>query len=121
MPLHGGIDLGGTKIQAAVVADDHSVLGSSRRPTPTAGGPPDIAAEMVAALREAAASASVQIAELAAVGVGSPGTPVDGYVSNALNLPGWEASFPLAASLEAELDCPVVVGNDVQVATYAEF
>jgi glucokinase len=121
MPLHGGIDLGGTKIQTAVVGDGHAVLGTSRRPTPTAGGPPEIAAEMAAALREAAASAAVQIAELAAVGVGSPGTAVDGQVSNALNLPGWEDSFPLAASLEAALDCPVAIANDVQVATYAEF
>src|SRR5256886_1196974 len=71
MPLHGGIDLGGTKIQAAVV--------------------------------------------------GSPGTVQDGSVSTALTLPGWDASFPLAASLEAELGCPVAVGHDVSVATYAEF
>jgi glucokinase len=121
MPLHGGIDLGGTKIQAAVVGDDDSVLGSARRPTPTTGGPPAIATEMAGALREAAASAGVQIADMAAAGVGSPGTVQDGSVSNALNLPGWDASFPLAASLEAELGCPVVVGHDVSVATYAEF
>jgi glucokinase len=121
MPLHGGIDLGGTKIQAAVVGDDHSVLGSSRRPTPTSGGPPDVATQMAAALREAAASAGVQTAELAGAGVGSPGTTENGTVSKALNLPGWEGSYPLAASLEAELGCPIAVGNDVQVATHAEY
>ena len=29
----GGIDLGGTKIQAAIVDPDHRVLGSARRAT----------------------------------------------------------------------------------------
>ena len=48
MPLYGGIDLGGTKIQTVIVDDDHKVLGSARHPTPTSGGPQDVAAEMVA-------------------------------------------------------------------------
>ncbi len=55
MALYGGIDLGGTKIQAAILDDDHEVLGASRRPTPTTGGPADVAAEIVRALREAGA------------------------------------------------------------------
>src|SRR5438477_62633 len=39
MGATGGIDLGGTKIQAVVVDDDRAVLGQSRRPTPRDGGP----------------------------------------------------------------------------------
>ena len=35
----GGIDLGGTKIQAVVVDAAHVVLGQARHPTPTTGGP----------------------------------------------------------------------------------
>src|SRR5438105_2897385 len=46
MSIKGGIDLGGTKIQAAIVDDDHRVLGSARRATPTAGGPADVAGEI---------------------------------------------------------------------------
>ncbi len=121
MSLYGGIDLGGTKIQAAVVDDEHSVLGSARRPTPTEGGPSDVAAEMETALRDAAKAAEVEPAALAGVGVGSPGTIDAGNVSSARNLPGWEGSFPLASTLEDGLGCRVVVGNDVQVATDAEF
>jgi glucokinase len=121
MAIHGGIDLGGTKIQAAIVDGELSVLGSARRPTPTSGGPADVAVEMQAALRDAAASAAVDIAALAGVGVGSPGTIEDGSVRNARNLPGWEGSFPLGATLQAALGCDVRVGNDVQVATAAEF
>jgi glucokinase len=121
MALQGGIDLGGTKIQAAIVDEEHSVLGSARRATPTTGGPADVAHEIEAALRDAAKAAEVEPAALAGVGVGSPGTIDAGTVSSALNLPGWEGAFPLAATLERALGCEVRVGNDVQVATDAEF
>jgi glucokinase len=121
MSTYGGIDLGGTKIQAAIVDAEHHVLGSARRPTPTTGGPSDVAAEMQTALRDAAKAAKVKPAALKGVGVGSPGTIEDGNVTSARNLPDWEGSFPLASTLEAGLGCKVAVGNDVQVATDAEF
>jgi glucokinase len=121
MAMRGGIDLGGTKIQAAILDEDHNVLGSARRPTPTSGGPPDVAAEMEAALRDAAKAAEVEPAGLEGVGVGSPGTIEAGEVASASNLPGWEGAFPLGSTLEHALGCRVAVGNDVQVATDAEF
>src|ERR1700677_3229688 len=120
MALHGGIDRGGTKIQAVVVDDDHSVLGSARRPTPTAGGPAAVVGEMGVALRDAAKAAEVAPATLAGVGVGSPGVIEDGSVSGAGNLPGWEGTFAVAATLEGALGCQVRVDNDVQAATDAE-
>ncbi|MBA3809542.1 MAG: ROK family protein [Solirubrobacterales bacterium] len=117
----GGIDLGGTKIQAVIVDDDHKPLGSARRPTPTEGGPADVASEMEHALRDAAKAADIEPSKLGGVGVGSPGVIAEGNVTSARNLPGWEGSFPLAKKLEAALGCPVALGNDVQVATDAEF
>ena len=55
MSLLGGIDLGGTKIQAVVVDERYEVLGETRVPTPTNGGPQDVADAMGAgAMREAA-------------------------------------------------------------------
>ncbi|HEY5710009.1 MAG TPA: ROK family protein [Solirubrobacterales bacterium] len=121
--LRGGIDLGGTKIQTAIVGADGEVLGQSRRPTPTSGGPEDVAGEMAAALKEAAAEAGVQAGELAGIGVGSPGDVDEstGVVSGARNLPGWEGSFPLAETLAKDFGAEVRIGNDVQVATEAEF
>jgi glucokinase len=122
-PLRAGIDLGGTKIQAAVVGDEGRVLGEARRPTPPHGGPKAVAAEMAGALREAAASAGVQTDSLQGVGVGSPGDADEttGKVSAARNIPGWEGSFPLGEVLSEALRTEVRVGNDVQVATEAEF
>ncbi|HEY7836081.1 MAG TPA: ROK family protein [Solirubrobacteraceae bacterium] len=120
MASFGGIDLGGTKIQAVVVDEDHQVLGAARRPTPTSGGPEGVATEMAAAAREAAEQAGVDAGGLAGIGVGSPGVVAEGIVTSAGNLPGWEGSFPLAEHLEKLLGAPIRLGNDVQVATIAE-
>src|SRR5207247_10457368 len=98
-------------------------LGEARRPAPRHGGPKAGAAEMAGALREAAASAGVQTDSLQGVGVGSPGDADEttGKVSAARNIPGWEGSFPLGEVLSEALRTEVRVGNDVQVATEAEF
>ncbi len=121
--LRGGIDLGGTKIQTAVADAAGEVRGEARRPTPTSGGPADVAEAMAEALREAAAGAGVEPADLQGVGVGSPGDAdgKTGIVSGARNLPGWEGSFPLGETLAEALGTEVRIGNDVQVATEAEF
>jgi glucokinase len=122
--MRGGIDLGGTKIQAVVVDDDGTVRGQSRHETPLHGGPPGIAAELVVALTEAAAEAALEPRELEAVGVGSPGKVDDaaGTVSGARNLAGWEGSFDLRGALVEALGTPIVaLGNDVDAGTLAEF
>ncbi|KAA0274760.1 MAG: ROK family protein [Acidobacteria bacterium] len=121
--MRGGIDLGGTKIQAIVVSGDSGVAGEARHPTPRDDGPGGVAAAMAAALREAAAQAGVEPGELVGVGVGSPGDvdSVAGTVANAGNLPDWQGSFPLAATLSRDLGTRVAVGNDVSVATNAEY
>jgi glucokinase len=121
--VRGGVDLGGTKIQAVVVDESHAVRGQERRPTPTEGGPRDVVAAIADAIREAASAADGETAALGGVGVGSPGF-VDadaGTVADARNLPGWVDPFPLSATLAEEIGTPVVIGNDVQVAVDAEF
>jgi len=120
----GGIDLGGTKIQAIVVSPEHEVLGQARRPTPSSGGPDGVVAAMAQAQREACDEAGVAPGDLAGVGVGSPGEvdAAKGTVAHAGNLPGWSGVVPLAEKLSALLDGPAVaIGNDVSVATLAEF
>ena len=121
--LRGGIDLGGTKIQTAIIDAKGDVVGEAREPTPTEGGPEDVAEAMAKALREAAEGADLETSGLAGVGVGSPGDADEktGIVSSAKNLPGWEGSFPLGEKLSEELGTEVKIGNDVQVATEAEF
>ncbi len=120
--MRGGIDLGGTKIQAVVVDGDDGVLGETRVPTPTTGGPDDVAEAMASALRSAAEAARVETGDLEGVGVGSPGE-IDadkGTVTSARNLPDWEGSFALGPALHDRLGTRIALGNDVTVATDAE-
>jgi glucokinase len=123
MSVRGGIDLGGTKIQAVIVDDKHNNVGESRHPTPQTGGPPAVAAAIANATKEAAAQAGVETSAMRGLGVGSPGEidAAKGTVTQARNLPDWLGSFPLGPELEKELGCPVRLGNDVQVATDAEY
>jgi glucokinase len=119
----GGIDLGGTKIEAIVVDAGNQVLGQARRPTPTEGGPADVAKQLAEVMTEAAAAAKLETSALKGVGVGSPGSvdEASGTVSQARNLPGWNGTFKLAKALSDQIGAPVKIGNDVQVAINAEF
>ncbi|MCW2982967.1 MAG: hypothetical protein JWR63_537, partial [Conexibacter sp.] len=61
---------------------------------------------------------------LAGIGVGAPGAIDDdaGTLARAGNLPGWRDAYPLAAELGRRFGAEEVrLGNDVQVATDAEF
>ena len=121
--LRGGVDLGGTKIQAVILDGRSEVVGEARRPTPRSGGPDAIATEIADTLREAAGGAGAETDALAGVGVGSPGV-VDaraGVVASARNLSDWDRPFPLGPALESALGTKVALGNDVQVGIEAEF
>jgi glucokinase len=120
--VRGGIDLGGTKIEAVVVDEGGKVIAQSRHPTPTDGGPAKVADEMIAAMTSAAQDAGAKPEELVGVGVGSPGD-IDsrrGTVAHARNLPDWDAPFALGPALEDSLSTEVKIGNDVQVAVEGE-
>lgn len=122
--IYGGIDLGGTKIQAILLdAQGGKVLGQSRCSTPTDGGPRAIVKAMAQTLAAAAEDARTPLESVAALGVGSPGE-VDaqsGTVTNARNLSDWSEPFPLAAALTEQVGARTSIGNDVDVATLAEF
>jgi len=121
--LIGGIDLGGTKIAAAVLDTDHNVISYRRRPTPDKGGPADVVRAMATTLQEAAIDAGTDAHKLLAVGAGSPGSvnAETGAVSGAGNLPDWDGTFQLGMALREELGTEVRIGNDVQVGTRAEY
>lgn len=117
--LFGGVDLGGTKIQVAVV-EGTEVRGKARVLTPQTGAA-DVVKAIVSTLGLAATEAGISISELRGVGIGSPGTVADGVISRAGNIKGFEVSFDLgkvvakAAGIEL-----VVVDNDVRVAMLGE-
>jgi glucokinase len=117
-----GIDLGGTKILAAVVDPAGTIRGLSKRRTRAELGPVEVIARVTETAREAAAEAGLTMAGVAAVGIGVPGPldPQTGVVSYAPNLPGWE-KIPLGRKLSDVLGVPVYAENDVNVGTLGEY
>jgi len=110
-----GIDLGGTKILAAVV-EDGRVIARQRVPTPQTGFEA-VADAMAAAARSLLDDGYV----VAAVGVGSPGPldPARGRVRFAPNIAGM-IDVPIVEALERRLGLPVTLENDANAAGYAE-
>jgi glucokinase len=119
----GGVDLGGTKIEAIVADAANNVLGSARSPTPSQGGPTAVAAALADAMTGACRQAGLEPGALLGIGVGSPGDidSKSGSVSSAKNLPDWAGTFDLGPAVSEKLGVPVFLGNDVGVATEAEF
>jgi glucokinase len=116
-----GIDLGGTKILAAVVSDDHRILGRAKRTTPAQEGGPAILQAVIACIDEALEHAGLRRGDIAGAGIGSPG-PLDvkaGVILFSANLN--VKDFPIGPDLAAALNRPVLVQNDVRVGGYAEF
>jgi glucokinase len=124
MGLRAGIDLGGTKIQAVIVGARNGVRGQSRMPTPKDGGPEGVIKAMAEAVGAAAQDARIKVADLDGVGVGSPGDVENaaGTVANAYNVvPDWNHPVKVAEQLQKLTGARVALGNDVRVATLAEF
>ena len=114
-PTTLGLDLGGTKI-AAAVARGATVLDRTRIATPQTGF-----ADVLEALVEAATVLLERGHAIDAVGIGTPG-PLDfrnGRVLFAPNIPGME-NAPIVDALSARLDRRVALENDANAAGYAE-
>jgi glucokinase len=119
--ITGGVDLGGTKIQA-VVLRDREVIGSARTLTPTEG-PAEVASAICATLKAAASSAGLSSSDLAAVGIGAPGEidADEGVVSRSPNVNGFQEPVELGPMVSRGLgDLPVRLDNDVRVAVTGE-
>lgn len=106
------VDIGGTKIAAALVAEDGTLLARTQRPTPADSDGETVLKTLLDALDELTASPAWT--GVRAVGVGSAG-PVDtalGTVSP-VNIPGWRA-FPVVERISGHLGgrLPVVLAGD---------
>ncbi len=119
-PALAGVDVGGTKIQVVVTTADLEVMGQSRGPTPSTGGPPAVVDALCALLDQARAEAGVD--SIAALGVGAPGTidKATGVVARSPNLAGWIDPYPLAAELERRTGARISVDNDVHAGMLGE-
>ncbi len=121
-PFFAGIDLGGTNIKVGVVDDLGRPLSWLTIPTESKKGPEDAAGRMGRAVIEATEKAGLKPADLARVGLGSPGTmdlPA-GKLIRPVNIRGWD-HFPIRDRVAAHCGLPVTFANDAAAAAYGEF
>ena len=110
-----GIDLGGTKIEAAALGDDGSVRARRRVATPRDDYPATL--RSMAALVE---DLEAEMGSAAVVGVGMPGTisPATGLVKNANSV--WLNGHPLAEDLRRVLPRSLRFANDANCFALSE-
>lgn len=116
-----GIDIGGTKIATGLLTDSGELIAKTEIPS----DPTDrekMYAQVVLGVERLLTQASIQLSDIAAIGVGVPGKvdTVNGIAVYQNNLP-WE-SFPLAARLRDTFAIDKIsVENDAVMATFAEW
>jgi len=121
-PFFVGIDLGGSSFKVGVVDDQGRPLSWLNEPTHVEYGPEDATERMGETVLKAIAKAGLKPADVARVGLGSPGT-LDleaGKMVNPVNFPDW-GGFPIRDRISYHCDLPVAFVNDASAAAYGEF
>ena len=113
------IDIGGTKLAAAIVDDAGRVF--ARKAVPTAGADAEALFAALAALIDSVhGEVGLRAASTVVCGVGCGGPMArDGFTVSPLNIPQWR-EFPLRDRLVAHLGFPVFVENDAKALALAE-
>jgi glucokinase len=119
-----GIDIGGTKIYAGIVdVATGEVLATARKRTYPERGAEFFSQRLLVVAQEALDNAKIPEEEsLVAIGIGIAGQ-VDrakGVLLSSPNLAEGLKNLALAELVQTQFKVPVVVGNDVEVATYGE-
>jgi len=113
-----GVDLGGTKIETALVDAEGDIAEKQRTPTEAKQGPDHVVEVIVSTITAHFARDAHRTLSAIGVGVAGQVDPETGVVRRAPNL-DWR-DFPIRERLEAALGLPVAVINDVQAITYGE-
>lgn len=120
--LIAGVDVGGTKILAAIVDETGKVLSTEYTLTEAEAGPAVGLRRIVEAIERAGSRAKVNVRNgLAGVGIAIAGL-VDsphGLLVTSPHLPGW-TEVPIAREIEAALRTRIFVINDAKAAALGE-
>src|SRR5947209_2939130 len=121
--MYVGVDLGGTKIAAAIVDVDRGTLVAQEVvPTEAQQGPPAVLQRIVQLVTAVCCSVNVQPEHLQGIGVGVPGVfdAVSGHTLLLPNLPSAWIDVPVGPPLAAALGCPVILINDARAFVLGE-
>lgn len=117
-----GVDLGGTRIRAAVVSEEGQIRYRLEQPTRVEEGASSVMQRLLSLIRDTISGSPLERHEIIGIGIGSAGQidPWSGTVLSATpNLPGWGGT-PLAEHVREAFDLPVRVDNDANVAAWGE-
>ena len=119
--LRLGIDLGGTNIVAGVVDEDYKIIATNKVKTNLPRPSEEIIDDIAKVSIEAAKAAGVNIKDIAAVGIGTPGSinPKTGIVTYSNNLGFYD--LPLGDMLRERLGVDLFLENDANAAAYGEY
>jgi glucokinase len=118
--IYVGVDLGATKILAAVFDSAMKPLATEKAKTPREASAKAVVAALAETVGRALAASGADAKALAGVGVAVPG-PLDrarGIVRYTPNM-GFK-DYPLASELAGMFSAPAFLDNDVQAGTYGE-
>ena len=120
MAYYVGIDLGGTNIKAGVVDSEGKLLNKLSIKTHAERSMEEIIHDMGTLAKDAIADAGLEVADVEAIGIGSPGTPdnKEGLLVYSSNLPFNNA--PMRKLIREVIDLPVYIDNDANCAAMAE-
>ncbi len=115
-----GVDIGGTTIKIAFMNTYGQILTKWEIPTNTSNEGKCIPTDISRAIDHKIAELNEVKQKLAGIGVGAPGfiNLETGFIHKAVNI-GW-VDFPLKDLLELEMDLPVVIDNDANLAALGE-
>ena len=122
MARYIGLDLGGTNIKAGVLDETGRLLTAVSVPTNAQRGPEAVIAALVQAAHDVAGQADVDLEQVDAIGIGSPG-PMDfeaGVILKAPNLPDF-VNVPLRDRIAEGTGRPTVLENDANAAAFGEY
>ncbi len=121
-PFFVGVDLGGTNIKVGLVDDLGRTISHLSIPTEVRKGVEDGTLRMGRAVKDITADAGLKIADIARVGLGSPGEMdiPTGMLVKPVNLKGWN-NYPIRDKLAEQCGAPVTFENDANAAAYGEF
>lgn len=116
-----GIDVGGTKILAAVLDNNQAIIGRTKRKTKVEDGVEAVLVRIVDTVNDAIKAAGATADQVRAVGICVPGPalPDEGIIIEAPNL-GWR-NLNIIEFLVKTIGRPAYLSNDVTAGTWAEF
>jgi glucokinase len=121
-PFFVGVDVGGTNIKVGLVDDQGRTLSNESIRTLVDRGPEDGSERMGQAVKQVIAAAGLRPADVARVGLGTPGTMdvPSGMLLEPVNLKSWR-HFPIRDRVAHHIGLPVTYANDAKAAAYGEF